>query len=351
MSVPVLRLISKQSDGNQPKQNDFGETPLAYAPTIRLSNGEDAVPQQYLDVERTLSNLSNVLAHISVPKGYQLFAGQEGSCMYIIVGVVGKENYPPNADVAKLDKMVYGRRWLIEPTTPTSEIVQTSLLAVQKVREHEVRELFSVRTPNDSGLTKVFQAAHITTPFNCHLDLPLMAGNRSLLSRDQSAPVLDVAAQLKGLKFADYTFELQNQTLFAGKSVFELKILGHSEHFPELQNESISVICEQPNDHDFLHQLITVLIAKSDRYVEENFSFKSFKRFSHDLDPIELAKFSYQTRNVKVTDKRFDKGFKDMSYKVDASKAPSYNGGELGRQQRQLVSSFDDLGGYLPLDD
>jgi len=345
MSVPVLRLISTKSDGNQPKQNDFGETPLAYAPTIRLSNGEDAVPQQYLDVERTLSNLSNVLAHISVPRGYQLFAGQEGSCLYLIVGVVGKENYPPNAATAKLDKLVYGRRWLIEPTTPTSEIVQTSLLAIQKVREHEVRELFSVRTSQGS------KATCVTTPFNCHLDLPLMAGNRSMLSREPSAPMLDVAAQLKDLKFADYTFELQRQILFAGKPIFELRVLGYSQHFPELKNESITVVCEQHNCHDFLHQLITVLIAQSDRYVEENFAFKGFKRFSHDLDPVELAKFSYQTRNVKVTDKRFDKGFKDMSYKVDASKAPSYNDGELGRQQRRLVSSFDNLGGYLPLDD
>jgi len=338
MSVPILRPIPDTPNGDQPKQNEFGETPLAFAPMIRLSNGEYAVPQQYIDVDRTLSNLSNVLAHIEVPPGYQLFAGQEDSCMYLIVGVIGKENYPANAEIAEMAKMVYGRRWLIEPTTPTSEIVQTSLLAIKKVREHEVRELLSVT---------IGQGSHVTTPFNCHLDLPLMAGNESTLA---NTPTIDVEHQLETIAFAGYSFELQSHLLLGDKTVYELNVIGSSSHFPELVDSSLVVICEQQGDGDFLHQLVTSLIARSDAYVDESLAFKGFKRFSRKIDPIELAKFSYQTRNVKINDPRFDKGFKDMSYKVDAAKAPFYNDGKLGRMQRELVFSYDNLGGYLPLE-
>jgi len=338
MSVPILHLIPKQLENDQLKQNEFGETPLAYAPTIRLSNGEEAVPQQFLDVDRKLANLCNVLVHVSVPSGYQLFAGQQDSCLYIIVGVVGKENYPGSPEIAKMDKIVYGRRWLIEPTTPTSEIVQTALLAIKKVREHEVRELLTVRIDNST---------RVTTPFNCHLDLPLMAGNASTLA---GSSVVEVNEQLGDVKFAGYTFTVKSRIALGNRLIFELRIIGHSSHFSELENSSIVVMCEQENQSDFLHQLMAALIARSDRYVEESVAFKGFKRFSHEIDPIELAKFSYQTRNIEITDSRFDKGFEGMSYKVDASKAPRYNEGELGCRQRQLVASFDNLGGYLPLD-
>jgi hypothetical protein len=338
MSAPILNFISKQPVADKPKQNEFGETALAFSPTIRLANGEEAVPQQYLDVDRKLDNLSNVITQVSVPCGYQLFAGQEGSCLYLVVGILGKENYPRSAEMAMKDKIVYSRRWIIEPTTPTSEIVQTALLAVKKAREHEARELFSVR---------IDQSSRVTTPFNCHLDLPLMAGNESTLAK---ASALDVEAQLNDISFAGYTFEIQYKIELGRKRLFELRVVGRSLHFLELEDSSISVICQHHDKRDFVHQLINALIARSDRFVDELVTFKGFTRFSHTLDPIELAKFSYQTRNIKVSDPRFDKNLENMSYKVDASKAPFYNDGELGRQQRQLISSFDSLGGYLPLE-
>ena len=208
MTVPILHIVP-QSQCTQTRENDFGETPLAYAPTVRMSNGKEAVPQQYLDVNRTLSNLSSVLTHISVPTDYQLFAGEEGSCLYLIVGVIGKENYPRSAEAGQMDKMVYGRRWLIEPTTPTSEIIQTALLAIKKVREHEVRELLTVR---------INQGSRVTTPFNCHLDLPLMAGSKPSFA---AAQAIDVDSQLIDLNFAGYSFSVTQRVQLANKLVLE----------------------------------------------------------------------------------------------------------------------------------
>jgi hypothetical protein len=93
---------------------------------------------------------------------------------------------------------------------------------------------------------------------------------------------------------------------------------------------------------------MATLIKHSDRFVEERVAFKGFHRFSHNLDVTKLAEFSYTTRNVKIKDSRFDAEFAGMSYRVDQSKAPYYNSGSLGRQQRKLLAEFDSLGGYLP---
>ena len=160
---------------------------------------------------------------------------------------------------------------------------------------------------------------------------------------------VDVAQQLETVAFAGYGFEIRERLLLGDRVVYELNIKGTSSHFPELAGTSLVVVCDCLNSGDFLHQLASSLISRSDRYIEESLEFKGFTRFSHQLDPIKLAEFSYQTRNVEISDSRFDKGFEDMSYKVDASKAPFYNDGELGRKQRALVASFDNLGGYLPL--
>ncbi len=338
MSVPILQLIQ----GNRrARTNEFGEVPLAFAPTISLANGQQAVPQQYLDVERNLDNLANVLACVSIPDGYQLFAGQEGSGLYLIVGVFGKENYPASPEIAAQTKLVYGRRWLIEDTAPTSEIVQTAMLAVKKAREHEVRELLTLR---------VGEAKRVTTPFNCHLDLPLMAGNRTEFACQ--AVVKPIDELLAQVRIDGQELRVVASQMVGSRQVFEVTLLnsGEPSHFPELSGGALTVVCEHGDGGDFLHQLCRTLIHASDRFIEENVSFDGFKRFSHELCPEKLGDFSSQTRNVAVTDARFDTAFKDMSYRVDAAKAPRYNNGILGQQQRSAVDGYSELAGYLPHD-
>ncbi len=344
MNVSGLNLVVSNVDCDVDSvdlsnENSFGETPLAYAPSIELSNGEKAVPQQFLDVNRQLDNLCNVLAEISLPASYQLFAGQEASCLYLIVGVIGHENYTGYKASIYDDKIVYGRRWLIEPSTPTSEIVQTALLAVKKVREHEARELLTVR---------INQGRNVATPFNCHLDLPLMAANTGELLSVDSARDEGVEELLARVRFAGFSFSVINRHRLSNSRIIELKLEGQSRYFPELGGEIIAVnYCEEHNG-DFLHQLMSELIQKGDRHIEESTSFRGFARFSRKINPIDLAKFSYTTRNIKATDPRFDRNFEDMSYKVDAAKAPAYNAGALGEQQRAKVASVDSLLGYLP---
>lgn len=334
MSASNLKSVSS----DQSHENEFGETALKFAPRIRLSNGESAVPQQFLDVARNLDNLSNVLARISTPSNFQLFAGQEGTCLFLMVGVVGQENYAPNVKAHDQDKIVYGRRWLIEESTPTSEIVQTAMLAVKKTREHEARELVTLYINDGKNLT---------TPFNCHLDLPLMVGNQSTMLLQKA---LSVEALISNVRVAGNELQYLGSVSLGDKRIVQVTLKSGQAHchFTELEGAVLTVVCEQPDDGDFLHQLMATLIKHSDRYVEETVSFKGFHRFSHTLDVLKLAEFSYQTRNVKVTDERFDSEFVNMSYRVDAAKAPEFNSGELGEQQRLMLAPYDSLGGYLP---
>ncbi len=327
---------------DQKLANSYGETPLPFAPQVTMQDGRTIVPQQYLDVERTLENLENVLAQISLPKHLQLFAGQEGSVVFLIVGIVGKENYPNALTRAEQDKIVYGRRWLIEPTTPTSEIVQTALLAVKKVREHELREKVCLHI---DGTEFGIERRLSTTPFNNHLDLPLLVGQKAEL---QTPSELTVAEQCKQFKVDGMEVGLVRDMQFAGQTLAEIKLTGNSEQFPELADQTLVVSFRRASE--FAHALMQTLISQCDQYAEQIVRFEGCARFSYRFNPFSLAKFSFQTRNIQSGDARFDKAFKDMSYRVDAAKAPKLSSGELGQQQRRFLSSYNDLGGYTPLE-
>ncbi len=115
-------------------ENEFGETALPYAPVIAASSGRCVTPQQFLEVNRTLASVEAILACVQVPENFLLFAGQEQGLVYLLCAVIGHENYITRPEQRNELKIVYGRRWLLEPSTPTSEVVQTALLAVKKAR-------------------------------------------------------------------------------------------------------------------------------------------------------------------------------------------------------------------------
>ena len=79
--------------------DEMGESPLPFAPSVELANGEKAVPQQFIDVCRTLESVENVLAAISLPRDCILFAGQIDSIVFLQVGIIGHENYPIKSDL------------------------------------------------------------------------------------------------------------------------------------------------------------------------------------------------------------------------------------------------------------
>jgi len=143
--------------------------------------------------------------------------------------------------------------------------------------------------------------------------------------------------------------------LSGGRKLYDIRLENTDKpahSFSDLEGQMLSFVCQQNSQAEFLHQLFSALLQASDNYVDEQTKFKDFARFSRQVCPSKVAEFSYRTRNITQQDTRFSEHFVDMSYRVDAAKAPNINDGELGERQRHMLSaaeaSFGPLAGYLP---
>lgn len=326
----------------------FGESALPQAPEVEWPSGERAVPQQYLQYTRTLSILESILADIEGIPDCLLFAGQCGDAFYLQVGVLGDENYA-NASASYADKIVYGRRWLIEPWTPTSEVVQTAFLAIKKAREHELREHLYLKSPDVKK----------ATPFNAHHDLPRMADNSTFL-RDAAVAWTStafakqrVSTLCEDLLLWKHRFVLQSLVkIHANCWLLELSLYDdalQNHFFPEwYDGKPIVIRLEQGSDTAFLHGLMNELLRMSDRFVDEHFCFQGFARFSESVCPVRVAELSVAARSIQSDSAEFQHAFKEMSCEVDAARAPAFSHGLLGQKQRAAFEQAEQVSGYLP---
>ena len=146
-----------------------GEFAFENTPKTVLDDGRTCVPQHYLKYCHTLLSFEELLLQIEYSDRYPIFVCEDESGLYLQVGIIGEDNYINNTHNGS-SKMVYGRKWRVEPKLPTSEIIQTVLLAIKTAREHEVREKLRL---NING--------KVTTPFNNHHDINILTN--SSLSR------------------------------------------------------------------------------------------------------------------------------------------------------------------------
>lgn len=109
-----------------------GEQALEYAPSVKLKNGKNCIPQHYLRYEHTLESVQNIILNCHFNKSYLIFASSEGDNIYIQIGIIGYDNYISLSKQSQ-KKIVYGRKWRVEPELPTSEIIQTIFLALKKL--------------------------------------------------------------------------------------------------------------------------------------------------------------------------------------------------------------------------
>ncbi|WP_348944773.1 hypothetical protein ABHF33_15375 [Chitinibacter sp. FCG-7] len=329
----------------------LGERVMPLAPTLTLPNGQRWIAQHYLCYQHTVQSVSILLAQIDFDAHTPLFAGQDANGMYLQVGLIGRENYD-RSNALRPHKLVYGRKWRIDADTPTSEIIQTAFLAIKKAREHEVRELLTVR----SGDGKTSAA------FSNHHDLPLLAQQRNALQAS-ARPItpLDLAsavrAELSPLRFAQRAIELVQLHELAGERVLIDLQLGAAPlarqlegDFPEFEKLQLSVLLSVARLHELPYALMDALIAHSDRHVDETFRFRGFARFSRSNQIQAVAHLSLQTRAYAhdLADVQFEQIFRANNYEVDASRAPVLGEGELGRKNRQLINQYENLLGHLP---
>jgi len=349
-----------------------GEKALENAPKTELADGRLCVPQHYLSYNHTRQSIEALVLDIEYDVRYPVFVSQENvsqenvsqalrpeeqSGLYIQVGILGVDNYANNESQTKL---VYGRKWRVEPQLPSSEIIQTVFLALKKAREHEVRELFRLHH-NEKN----------TTPFNNHHDLPLLAHSESRL---QGAALYNSASDfnqqleqvLKSATYAGNQFELLSfMKRPSGQYLIELMIKPNKDSsisemqlpkilLPEMKAQThVSFFLGQLNINQFLHQLMQQLIILSDRHVDEHFRYRGFNRFSWNNSVAAIAEISAEVRQLHKEESlhHFHQHWQQTNYETDRSRIPTPAAGDLWDKIQLQLKQYSPQEHTLPVND
>jgi len=319
------------------------EESIDNAPVIKLSNGKQCIPQHYFRYKHTLSSVQDIACNINYSPRYPIFVCQQKGDIYIQIGIVGRDNYA-KSNTSLQQKIVYGRKWRVEPELPSSEVIQTIFLAIKKAREHEVRELFRLSTQGK-----------ISTPFNNHHDLPLMAKHSALLQiKTMATEVHDQKLYLQGLLNLvryDNAELLVNriERRHNGKWLIDIKIcVNELTTLPELENIEITLLVKHLSINDIYIKLMDEFIFLSDQHVNEHFSYKDFKRFSHAVSIIGLARLLSQTRGYSEEVIAFESDFQIHNEEIDKTRVPTLDESALSQKIKMNLTQFGSLAGIAP---
>lgn len=315
-----------------------GEMPIDNAPVIPISQHENCIPQHYLKFQHSQETVETLVLDMHFSERFPIFVGQENGQLFLQVGVIGVDNYQ-SASSDNAEKVVFGRKWRVEPLLPTSEIIQTAFLAVQKAREHEVRELFRVRESNQ-----------VTTPFNNHHDLPLMAQSRDWepcrqVSVERTSPSADINRWLKSIQYDHATLSFQKLVQLAPSSwAVSFRITpDESTRLPELAHRDEFILLDALNQNTLYFAVMDKFLAMSNEYVEKHFTFKGFNRFSREHSVVAIGQLSAKTRereSRKIADS-FSQTYSDTHYEVDKSRVPKLSDSPLSQKIRHQLTRLN----------
>ena len=320
------------------------EIPMPGAPAVKLDNGDSCIPQHYLKYEHSLKSVQEIVSHIEFSKKYPVFVCEDECGLYVQVGVIGHDNYKRGAGQPL--KIVYGRKWRVEANLPTAEVVQTVFLALKKAREHEVRELLTL---------KCVVSGHVSTPFNNHHDIVFMAQNREFFEPRESRMRSDetlagrICACLGALRFDGRGFVfIDVEECRNGSILVDVDLSGKAVNMPEISGR-LSILVRDFNENELLYGLMEEFLRLSDRHVDEHFKYLDFARFSRKQSIARIGEMSILLRNQDLSGTDFDKTFFDMNYEVDATRVPKLGEGVLADKIREDLRSFGVLDGQLPI--
>ncbi|RBW43119.1 hypothetical protein DS885_13825 [Psychromonas sp. B3M02] len=314
----------------------LGEKIMPKAPKVLLSNGNYCVPQHYLTYHHTLASIEALICDIEYDPRYVVFAAQEASGLYIQVGVIGHDNYHKKSSLkANQEKLLFGRKWRVEPELPTSEVIQSVFLAIKKSREHEVRELFKL-TLNDST----------TTPFNTHIDLPLMAEfynkkdvvneQKKVLSAEQ-----EINDTLTKITYDHSTLSLSEvQQRPNGLWLVDINVhQSQRSTLTEMTNATLYLMVEDLTLNTLSRALMQEFIRLSDLQVDKHFNYRGFHRFDPSIDIADIADLSQQTRKHDLA-AHFANEFSKTNQKVDLKRIPPVQAGALAQKHKQIIEQY-----------
>lgn len=320
-----------------------GERVMALSPEITLSNGLQCTPQHFLEFEQTIESVSKTVLQCSYAANFPIFAYEEHNMLFIQIGIIGRDNYRVSTPTPKT-KIVYGRRWLIERFSPTSEIVQTIMLAIQKAKEHELRELIKVKHNS------------VTTPFNCHLDIPMLA---ELLKHKQMQVKTALSHKafrsrcehlMNILTLDGHSFILQSILFNEGTTLITIE-LPYSAYLkgmlktPTIFTLEITTLTEEA----LLYRLVEKLINMSNKEVVDNFTYKNQAVFNENISLEARANMLYESRNAQhLNQKSFNEVFTQSNYQTDQSRVPRCAQPALTNKLKHQLALFDINEGIYP---
>jgi hypothetical protein len=322
-----------------------GEKLIEHAPVVSLKNGQECIPQHYFLYQHTRASVEQLVLDIDYCDRHPIFVDEDQGGIYIQVGIIGCDNYERDV-VNRKNKLTYGRKWRVEPSLPTSEIIQTVFLALKKVREHEARELFRL---SYKGCT--------TTPFNTHHDLPLMANHHELLlMNDISASATPDKKQmtqwLNKITYDFATLTLKNVEQRANSQwLIDIQVQPQvNTYLPELASMEITLLLPKWSINLLCFQLMTYFITLSDQHVNENFCYQQFARFSQNNDILAIAELSVALRKIPSSNRgqAFVESFTQANYQTDSTRVPKLHEGRLSHKIHLSLTKFGALGGILP---
>ncbi|WP_054114182.1 hypothetical protein [Marinagarivorans algicola] len=345
MSVSSLSCLAK------------GEKAMPAAPFIDAGGGQLHLPQHYMTYRHNLGSVRTVLSKITFTDDVLLFAATDDMGLYLQVGIIGHENYQ-KLDTHYPPKIVYGRKWRIDTDTPTSEIIQTAMLAIKKVMEHEIRELLTLTTPNKATTTQVRSA-----PLSSHQDMGMLqkAAKYALGIVTKNAPRSNTEQalidQLSNIHFANHHLQVAHYTALNNDRAFiDLNMKKDNAASSQIalpaafEHKQVSIMVRLEEISGIMYTLLDELIAISDRYVEEHFAYENFYRFSRTISPAWLAQQSLVSRpyTQHMQDKIFKRTFETLNFATDTQRKPDLGSGLLAEINTQKLLQVDNLNGHLP---
>lgn len=341
-----------------------GELSTENAPQVALDDGRLCIPQHYLKYQHTLASVEELILKLDYSDQYPIFVSQDNHGIYIQVGIISIDNYADGAykDNADKDtnsnntsktensavkdqskKIMYGRKWRVEPKLPSSEIVQTVFIALKTAREHEIRERFRLHAFNK-----------VTTPFNNHHDITMLTNSDTKLKQYESEKsTLQLQNELNNVSYDGATFQIVNaEHKHQEFWLLEIEVcLGNSNELPEIkQGQMLILILNKLTFSELCYQLMEKLISLSNRHVDENFTYSGITRFSQHNDIKEIARISANTRDLhkSLKESDFEKLWRNDNYQVDLARVPQLTQSVFSNRVNSLLNSFDDIGGILP---
>ena len=324
------------------------EQPIMGAPIVDIGKGNTCIPQHFLKYEHTLESIESVIADISFSDKYPIFACEDQTGLYLVIGIIGRDNYKTHLTDTPL-KIVYGRKWRVEPNLPSSEIIQTAFLAIKKAREHEIRELFRLKS---------YDSYKSSTPFSGHHDTPVLERLMNKTDRINKPSSLDnIREMLLRITFDNNNIILEDiETLKSGAHALSLTIKEngnkfHNTDIPEYKNLTLNIIVDVLDTNLITFSIMQELIKISDRYVDEKFQYRGFHRFSWTNYISEIGDISIMLRDKqRITETpNFEGHFENMNYDVDSTRVPVLKDGILSQIILNKLASFGELEGHLPI--